>query len=927
MLIRRLEFSGIGPFAKRHVIDWDALAEPGIFLIEGPTGSGKSTIIDAIVFALYGSVAGKDSSGERMRSSHAQPTEDSWVDLIFTVESGTYRVRRRPAYQRAKKRGAGVTEVAASAKLWKLSESALVAGKFDVGEPLATQARETSEMLANIVGLNKSQFVQTVVLPQGQFADFLRLNSDKRTKLLEKIFHTDSYRAFAEELRALGAQAEKDTAKAQTKFGSALDQWLANAGIAAADREKVETLRAAALAEQAHVDAQSTTAPIAAAIAAANKRLKSAAATAAEKLVQAQEQAAKNYAALKTGEELAARLNRRAKLLAQQEKLSQQREELSSEISRSPLPSQVRVPITTTAVAGRIGDSLSEMIGEAQRAAELAAAVAQRRETIAAGEVQQAELTAGISADRATLAELPEQEANARAALQAAQTAAEQSEMLDMQRKRVTALQEVAAQQEQAEAEAAAAMLQAATARKTYTEATERARVLTAQWVASSAALLADELTAGQPCPVCGSVTHPQPAAHTEAYTPWEEVEQAQQAATAAGGALNEAQEKLAAARATADSLTQQLAGNTAPELAQQVLALTEQIAKARAAAQRVQVLTAKIAELDQQREELARKISQAEQEQAAITAAAKEARSYIAEQEKAIAKATGEFASITAKIAVLAELRRKLTEWKEQMATVAAQLAEPAVAQLTGTEQVDVAALQAAHESARNAQEEAAGAAARAQQFAADAKRLAEPVRSAAKGWQDAVSKAAPIRRLASLATAGAASTTGIALDTWALLKRFEVVVDRANEYLARISGGRYELKRIDESSHGRKAGLDLRVIDRQGSPRGDEERETTSLSGGETFYTSLALALALAQVVQEEQGGIQIDTLLIDEGFGTLSDEVREAVMQTLTALTNGGRKVGIVSHVEELKQMVPNRISMRRLADGSSTLSVTA
>ncbi|WP_297566021.1 SbcC/MukB-like Walker B domain-containing protein [uncultured Arcanobacterium sp.] len=187
-------------------------------------------------------------------------------------------------------------------------------------------------------------------------------------------------------------------------------------------------------------------------------------------------------------------------------------------------------------------------------------------------------------------------------------------------------------------------------------------------------------------------------------------------------------------------------------------------------------------------------------------------------------------------------------------------------------------------------------------------------PVQKAAHTWHKKAQAATEIIRLASIANAGEFSTSRIPLNMWVLLHRFEAVVNRANEHLEKISAGRYSLIRSeDESKKIRKTGLGLSVIDHDGSPTGDIIRPTASLSGGETFYTSLALALALAEIVQEENGGIRIDTLLIDEGFGTLSAGVRDAVMQTLRTLTAQGRIVGIVSHVEELKSIIPSRVSI--------------
>ncbi len=202
-------------------------------------------------------------------------------------------------------------------------------------------------------------------------------------------------------------------------------------------------------------------------------------------------------------------------------------------------------------------------------------------------------------------------------------------------------------------------------------------------------------------------------------------------------------------------------------------------------------------------------------------------------------------------------------------------------------------------------------------------AESLAEKISRLSKRWHRETEDAGTLLQLAAIANADPGTNIDTPLGMWVLFRQFEQVVERANEYLQEISNERYELRRTQEEGRTRKKGLGLEIIDHEGSAHGQIRRSVSSLSGGETFYTSLSLALALAETVQEQNGGRRIDTLLIDEGFGTLSDEVREAVMKTLHTLRAHGRVIGIISHVSELKQLIPNRISLEKKADGSSVL----
>ena len=185
MRILRLTMDAVGPFPGHEVIDFEAFSDAGRFLLSGPTGAGKSTIIDAIVFALYGKVSGgRDSSDSRIRSRYASEQAKTEVELIFSTSSGNYKVRRQPAYERVKKNGKGVTKQNAKAWLFKLDEQLR-----EVSEPL-TKTSDVGTEITRIVGLSRGQFTQTVVLPQGKFAQFLRSTSKDRQDLLQELFGT-----------------------------------------------------------------------------------------------------------------------------------------------------------------------------------------------------------------------------------------------------------------------------------------------------------------------------------------------------------------------------------------------------------------------------------------------------------------------------------------------------------------------------------------------------------------------------------------------------------------------------------------------------------------------------------------------------------------------------------------------------------------
>src|SRR5665647_580443 len=226
MHLHRLTLQAIGPFPGRHTIDFAALSASGLFLLEGPTGSGKSTIIDAIVFALYGKVASREASEERLRSGHAGPETETFVDLVFEGGSGIFRVLSTPAYAPPKRHGTGTTQQPATAKLWRLTSP----DAEQDGDLIATRLEEVGGELHRIIGLDRAQFVQTVVLPQGEFASFLRANPEDRRGLLQKVFGTEVYDQVEQRLAGMRAEANRTLAAARDGVGLAVEHFLGATG-------------------------------------------------------------------------------------------------------------------------------------------------------------------------------------------------------------------------------------------------------------------------------------------------------------------------------------------------------------------------------------------------------------------------------------------------------------------------------------------------------------------------------------------------------------------------------------------------------------------------------------------------------------------------------------------------------------------------
>jgi len=1056
MRLRSLTVQAIGPFADRHTVDLDALGASGLFLLEGPTGAGKSTLIDAIVFALYGKVAGADASDERLRSAYAADDVESVVDLVFEVPAGIYRVRRTPAHQRAKRRGTGTTTAQASVKAWRLPADADVSGGPDaldgVGVLLGTRLDEVGAELQRVVGLDRTQFVQTVVLPQGEFARFLRATGEERRVLLQKIFGTQVYEQMQQRLAALRAEAarsvetargrlgesvahllgacaggpqEQDTARAAldeavlaTPVAPAVGQVLATltAGLdAVADAltREADTARGACeTAQTAHEQARATAALVARrdALRVEHTLLDAAAARHADdvhRLGLARSAAA--VRPLLTGWDEARTTHATAtKALVAAADVAPADLLPADLLPAGLLPTDLpdgdpadHDPVTLGPGAPGLRGALGEDALGAWRphlraehdAAAAAAAALRRTVDVEAGLTERRravrdlaavldDLRAEVDAATAWLADRPAVRAELEQERDAARAQAGRADAAEAARTAARAL--VADVQALADARADLATAEAALA-----AAAEAARAavgaeaaLRAARVAGLAGELAAGLVAGDACPVCGACEHPAPATVGADHVTAEQVQAAEQARAdaesrlAAAGArragLTERVDGLAARTGEHDTASAGAALRTADAEVAEVAAAASRVAELDArltahdtATRRrealrdevlAQVRTAEVT-LETERDALARAEAEVVEARAghptvAARHAALEARARQAvdlldalDVERSAAADAGRrrreldaaltehgFATDAAardawcRPSELAELERRVVTHTADLARVTAALAEPDVAALPDDVTVDVAGARAAEAAARRVATDADGRARVAASRAEAAGDAADRVRRAAEALDAAVAAAAPVTRMANLASGtGSDNAHALSLATYVLGRRFEDVVAAANERLAVMSDGRYELVRSDEKEdvRARAVGLAMRVVDH----RTERARDPRTLSGGETFYVSLCLALGMADVVTAEAGGVELGTLFVDEGFGALDPHVLDQVLAELGRLRQGGRVVGIVSHVEALKQAVADRIEVRPTPGGPSTLTVLA
>ena len=1152
MRIHSLTMTGIGPYAGREHIDFDAVGASGRFLLTGPTGSGKTTIIDAIVFALYGDVADSaDSSKERIRSTLVGPHTESVIELVFSTGAGVYRVRRTPTYERAKRRGQGTTTQNGTVKLWHLAK----VGGEPLDEPV-TRVGDADAEIARAVGLSREQFTQTVVLPQGKFARFLRADSSERQHLLKDVFGTGIYDAIQDAL----IQASRDGARRVEQAAADLSGQVTSLGrhpLLTETPSPAETTDAGEEADDAaqavhpedsspdnsslqppsggtqealplpmddtdraepqEADAGPAPTPaqaLEAAMAGATPDLaalrrvgtqvleasRNRVASAEARSEAAGEVLTRAQAAREEAQSLHDLLERRRALVEEKERLTERAEQEADDARRlqnAERASRVRPYLTAdqaarrraqqavTALAARAdqsglahlaeqagvtsADSAEEATGsaahshgaavtptalveplvrEAQRqlaaledepsqaltgstetgavapqdskAAETLVAADEsesdraealsprglddlahhcRREhgqletlvDLEAGlperesalQQREAELqrAAGQLEQRAEkLAERPAQRTALVETLEAARAAHERLDGLQDRRARAEERHRAALAVGQLSAQLAQRDDACAQAAALAREATEQVRATRLAWISGTAGALAGELTEGEPCPVCGSTTHPSPASAGTDGATRQQVEAAEERQKQADEALSGAVRERDACATRLQEAQRTSDGMDAPAAKEALEAAATALATARAAADGVEELVERLDAFDAGTEQERAALDAARSAQESARSRLEAEREALAQDQQRCLEARGTWPSVTTRAAALlvrakeAEdasqdvdtARTALAQARSALADLASALTEegftsvaqataalmergaiealaasvraaatarervrlgledPQIAALSGQEEDRLEAATAELAQADAAARQAASTQARTAESHEHLRRAVDGVEQAATAYEEAAGSSADLIRVANLARGE--NEAGTPLATWVLQARFEEVLVFANERLSQMSSGRYELIRVAEetSQRRRRKGLGLAVVDHLGDER---TRDPRTLSGGETFYVSLSLALALADVVSAESGGVSLETLFIDEGFGTLDADTLQAVMAQIDHLRAGGRTVGIVSHVAELRDQIAERIAVRRVASGGSTLKVTA
>ncbi|MET8841667.1 SMC family ATPase [Streptomyces rubiginosohelvolus] len=1008
MRLHRLSITAFGPFGATQEVDFDALSSAGLFLLHGPTGAGKTSVLDAVCFALYGAVPGaRQSPGASLRSDHAPVDLPTEVQLELTVGGRRLEVTRTPAQPRPKKRGGGFTMEKAQSRLRGYDPER-------GWHALSKSHQEIGEELTQLIGMSRDQFCQVVLLPQGDFARFLRSDAEARGKLLGRLFDTRRFAAVEERLAELRRGAEAKVTAADERILALAQRIAQAAGPAGAEATPV----AARPGEPGLAEAVLEWAAVARS-------------TARERL-----DIADRVVAWAEGRQREARhaLDAVRELARLQQRYEETRLRSAVLEERRPEHDRCQEELERARKADRVAPAL-ELREEAERA--------HRRAADALGRAR-AQLPPDLAdAGPGQLAELERRFRQELGGLESARRAEARSTEIDEERDRLeresraddvtvrdtevwlagwdtvhTGLREsiATAQEAATRAEQLAGLLAPArrrleagrrrdtlaaevrAAREELAGARERALAAHETWLGlrerrlrDIAAELAAGLVDGAPCTVCGSAEHPAPATEGDGHVDRATEEKAldghrgaEQTRTRAEQALGLVRERHAAADAEARDEQARDAetgdpvvadpGPSVEELRETVDRLTAEHAEAhrlaagthaarealdaaerehagrlelrQEAERRAAARTSRREALDREQGALHDELTTVRGESGSVAAyadrltrrvelLAEAAEAVRTEQDAAQRRKeadgrlsdaafragfdTPEAAAATLlDAAAQRDLQHRIDAWQAEAAAVADRRAERDAREAAERPAAQPSAAQGEFETAEWLLREASSALAAADERCGELTRLS---RQAA----DEVRRLGPVRqeyeriaRLAGLAAGTSADNERkMRLEAYVLAARLEQVAAAATARLQRMSSGRYTLVHSDARTGGRRAGLGLHVVDAwTGS-----ERDTATLSGGETFFASLALALGLADVVTEEAGGVRLDTLFIDEGFGSLDDQTLDEVLDVLDSLRERDRSVGIVSHVADLRRRIPVRLEVVKERQGSS------
>lgn len=920
----KLTMSAFGSYAGKNVIDFTG-QQQGIFLITGDTGAGKTTIFDAITYALYNQTSGGERNGNMMRSQYAQPETETYVELEFLYRGQTYRVRRNPDYK--------ITKTLKNGKIREQKVPHSVELTLPDGTVFPEKKNATDAKIIEILGLTADQFSQIVMIAQGDFLKLLYTKSDERKMIFSKLFRTDIYWKIQENLRRKSMEMDERIQENDRAF-------------------EQEKSRIILLPESEEL-------PLDELVERLRERLKDA--------LKEQNLRRANVEELNKKITKYEEIN---KLFVSLEKIRQNGKELEARQAESK---ERRQQIENARKADKVLVAEQQNLRQQQEVEQSAQAIAKMTETLANDQemfetlkTQQQEAEAKQKREAADIQKkmlaleqsFPSYEAlqNARSEEQQAKKVWEDlgkisEESFHKKKAGIAALKEQQKRQEQVVEQTKKnweqTSLSASESAKHYEHMYEA-------FLKEQAGILAENLSAGCPCPVCGSTVHPDPAKLSDHAVTELEVEQAKKtraaaeekrdlayaafeaektekqklaqavekeeadfvlAQTIAKQQRKEAEQNYVSLQKTAEQIREKLVYPSLAEAKKQYAAMQKAL---EAAEQEIERKRQKVSELAEAMNTLkGQKLAEEENQKTAKKLAAKTEKEYAKLLEK-----SGFVSEETYHLAILPERSRSKLEReeKEYESQCLRQQSEQKLLekQVSGKTYTDTTELNEQLKAEKQALKEAEKTYMELHTAYENDRSVLQNCAVYLEKGKKLESEDQVIKSLSKTANGRLSGSAKIDFETYIQRQYFKQIIHEANKRLLTMSNHQFILKLKEEANTGRKTneGLDLSVY----SLVTDSERDVKTLSGGESFLAALAMALGLSDIVERSAGAIHPDMMFIDEGFGSLDAQSRQQAIEVLAELAGDSRMVGIISHVTELKEQIDRKLVVSRTDKGS-------
>lgn len=915
----KLVMTAFGPYAQRTELDFNQLGESGLYLITGDTGAGKTTIFDAITYALYGAPSGSVRDNSMLRSMYAKPTSPTEVELTFLCNNQTYHVKRNPEYERMKARGEGTTTETANAQL-----------TYPNGK-IVTKLKEVNQAIEDILGIDRNQFTQIAMLAQGDFLKLLISSTEERKKIFQKIFHTQKYYILQEKLKG----EAKNLENMLKSLSQSVDQYIFDikCPMDSPHFERVEMAKNNLLPSAETIELIS--------LLIETDRL---AEEDCKKQIKNLEEKEKNLTTLlaqsKAWEEAQSSLTENSRLY----------EEKSDLLSR--LQAEIEKCQKSLPQADNLAKEIALLEAELPKYDKIeklsvSLASTETQFQLKNGEIEN--LTQKLTEKNHSLKTLQEEET-------ALEDCREQKAIIDGEIEKnnqkiseIDALSREYKSYSESNLAYKSAQVEFIEKQKDYQNKLSYYQTNYQLYLANQAGILAESLKPSQPCPVCGGLNHPNPAKKSEnAITKAmldqlnaqleesnKKMQKASDNAKEILGTLNQKRKwleeriiqifpsgNLENVVEIAKAYRQTLLQNKT-QLENEINSLVEKISLKKLLKEQISLLKEEISNLEAKRNDLSTNLS-------SLTSQLDQLKALKADTLKGLKFADKAECALT--VQTLKERRNAILTTFEEAKNSLNQC-EKEIGEIKGK-------ILASKQSLKNAVEvDKEKLLAEQTQIAIEKENLFElqkvvnarlltnasvrnNLKLKSKEIIETEEKFSWVKNLSETANGNLSGKDKIMLETYVQTTYFDKIIKRSNLRFMIMTDGQYEFTRQKDNLKGRgQFGLDLNVIDHHNGT----ERSVKTLSGGESFKASLSLALGLSDEIQAQSGGIRIDSMFVDEGFGSLDDESLKQAMKALLGLTDGNRLVGIISHVSELKEKIDKQIIITKEKTGESKITV--